>query len=51
MDTQVQKLQAAGCEKIFEEKKSGASKSERHELKTALAYMREGDQFVVTRLD
>ncbi|MGL4396279.1 MAG: recombinase family protein [Hyphomicrobium sp.] len=36
---------------MFEEKKSGATKSARQELETALTFIREGDQFVVTRLD
>jgi DNA invertase Pin-like site-specific DNA recombinase len=38
------------CDKIFQEKKSGAS-SKRQRLKTCLEYVREGDTLVVTRLD
>lgn len=38
------------CDKIFQEKKSGLDTA-RHELKNALDYVREGDIFVVTRLD
>lgn len=43
-------LQAAGCERIFEEKMGGA-KRERPELASALNYMRSGDTLVVWRLD
>lgn len=45
------KLKAAGCDKIFEEKKSGASRRERAALAQALTFVREGDQLVITRLD
>ncbi len=48
LDVQLDKLSA--CQKIFQEKKSGAS-SARPELKTCLEYVREGDTLVVTRLD
>lgn len=44
-------LTEAGCEKIFAEKKSGTSTNGRDELERALDYVREGDVFVVTRLD
>ena len=40
-----------GCEKIFTEKKSGASKQGRLKLNESLAFIREGDELVVTRLD
>ena len=43
-------LAAAGCDKIFEEKASGAQR-ERPQLKAALDYMREGDTLVVWKLD
>lgn len=43
-------LQAAGCERIFEETASGA-KRERPELQAALAFMRAGDSLVVWKLD
>ena len=48
---QIEKLKAAGCDKIFQEKKSGRSGVERQQLTNALSFMREGDQFIVTRLD
>jgi DNA invertase Pin-like site-specific DNA recombinase len=48
LDVQLDKLK--GCEKIFQEKKSGAS-GHRPRLKACLEYVREGDTLVVTRLD
>lgn len=45
------KLDHHGCDKIFEEKKSGASRDQGEALAQALTFIREGDQFVVTRLD
>lgn len=42
-------LQAAGCKKIFQEQVS--SISTRAELQAALYFVREGDVFVVTKLD
>ena len=48
LDVQLDKL--AGCEKVFQEKKSGAS-PQRPRLKACLEYVREGDALVVTRLD
>lgn len=51
LDVQREQLVAAGCEKIFEEKVSGASVEGRDELSRALDYVREGDVFVVARLD
>ena len=43
-------LAAAGCEKVFTEKASGAQR-DRPELAAAVAYMREGDTLVVWKLD
>ena len=48
LDVQLGKLK--DCQKIFQEKKSGAS-DQRAALKTCLEYVREGDTLVVTRLD
>jgi len=48
LDVQLDKL--TGCDKVFQEKKSGAS-SQRPRLKACLEYVREGDTLVVTRLD
>jgi DNA invertase Pin-like site-specific DNA recombinase len=44
-------LRAAGCTTIRSEKKSGASRAARPELETLLAFLREGDTLVVTRID
>lgn len=47
---QMDALEAAGCEKIFTEKASGA-KRDRPELAAALDYARKGDTLVVWKLD
>jgi DNA invertase Pin-like site-specific DNA recombinase len=49
--TQLDKLQAAGCEKVFHEKQSGKSADDRAQLQAALEFAREGDIFVITKLD
>ena len=43
-------LEAAGCERVFVEKASGAQR-DRPELKAAIDYMRHGDTLVVWKLD
>lgn len=50
LDLQRDALDKAGCERIFEDRKSGA-KVDRPGLVAALEYARSGDQFVVWRLD
>ena len=47
---QLDALKAAGCEKVFTEKASGAQR-DRPELAAALSYMRSGDSLVVWKLD
>jgi len=47
---QLEKLEAAGCEKIFKEKRSGVDAG-RPELKRCLDYLREGDTLLVTKID
>ena len=47
---QVAELTAAGCEKVFSETASGA-KTDRTQLKKAIASLAAGDVLVVTRLD
>jgi len=51
IETQIEQLEGAGCDKIFTEQKSGKQAENRKELKAALEFCREGDTFVVTRLD
>jgi DNA invertase Pin-like site-specific DNA recombinase len=47
---QLDALKAVGCDRIFEEKASGAQR-DRPELKAALEYMRDDDVLVVWKLD
>ncbi|MBL1265836.1 recombinase family protein [Methylomicrobium sp. RS1] len=49
-DLQLDALKAAGCEKLFVEKASGAQR-DRPELLAALDYLRAGDSLVVWKLD
>ena len=46
---QLDALKAAGCERTYEERASGAQR-DRPELKAALGYMRDGDTLVVWKL-
>ena len=47
---QIDALEKAGCEKIFQEKASGAQR-DRPKLKAAIEYLRPGDVLVVWKLD
>lgn len=51
LDTQIEKLTAFGCEKVFQEKRSGASRDKRDAVNSALEFCREGDVLVITKLD
>lgn len=51
LDIQIAALEEAGCEKIFAEKRSGTSTSDRAALADALDWCRDGDTLMVTRLD
>ncbi len=51
LEAQIELLKKAGCEKIFQEKKSGTKRTDRTKLENALDFVREGDTFLVTRLD
>ena len=46
-----ERLQAAGCTKIFAEKLSGKSTNGRHELAKAFKALRPGDVLMITKLD
>jgi DNA invertase Pin-like site-specific DNA recombinase len=50
LEAQLAALQAAGAEKVFQEKASAAT-AERRELKRMLATVNAGDVVLVTRLD
>lgn len=50
-DTQVERLKAAGCEIVRQEKVSGKSREGRTELQTILDFVRPGDTLVVVKLD
>ena len=50
LDVQLDQLQQAGAEKVFQEKASGVD-SGRPELTAMLDFVREGDAVVVTKLD
>lgn len=49
-ELQLDALRRADCERVFEEKASGAQR-DRPELKAALDYLREGDTLIVWKLD
>ena len=51
LDSQLIALKEYGCEKIFQEKKSGTKREGREVLEECLEYVREGDELVVTRID
>lgn len=48
-DSQIAELEKIGCQKIFKEQVSSVGK--RNELDAALDFVRDGDVFVVTKLD
>jgi resolvase-like protein len=50
LTSQCHRLSAAGCEKLFEEKISGATRN-RPKLEKLLEHLRKDDVLVVTRLD
>jgi DNA invertase Pin-like site-specific DNA recombinase len=51
LDNQINQLEAAGCEKIFSEKRSGKKGSEREQFELMKEFIREGDVVFVTKLD
>ncbi|MDC8107126.1 recombinase family protein [Chryseobacterium sp. B21-037] len=50
LDLQIEALEKAGCEKIYQEKISGSTKN-RPELDKMIEHFREGDELYVWRLD
>ncbi|TYV00766.1 recombinase family protein [Listeria monocytogenes] len=51
LDRQIESFKNHGAEKIFVEKKSGADMIHREEFNKALAFVREGDFFMVEAID
>lgn len=51
LDVQQEQLAAAGCEKIFAEKRSGCTTEGRDALADAIDFVRDGDVLAITRLD
>lgn len=51
LTVQNESLAAAGCERVFSEKKSGRRANDRVALAEAMDFAREGDTLLVTRLD
>lgn len=49
LEAQIKELEKVGCEKIYQEQVS--SVAVREQLNAALGFLREGDMFVVTKLD
>ena len=45
--SQIEALEKAGCEKIFQEKKSGTKSYNRADLQNALDFVRNGDTLIV----
>ena len=50
LQLQREELRGAGCERVFEEKQSGARR-DRPELRLLMEHLRSGDVLIVTRLD
>jgi DNA invertase Pin-like site-specific DNA recombinase len=50
-ELQVERLRAAGCERVYAEKASGKSTNGRHELTKAIRALQPGDTLVTIRLD
>lgn len=51
LNTQLTRLKAEGCQVVRFEKVSGGSREGRAELETVIAFLREGDELIVSRLD
>ena len=51
LQAQLEALRKFGCERVFQEKRSGTKTYNRPELQNALDFVRNGDTLIVTRLD
>ena len=51
LEVQLEQLKAAGCDRVFSEKRSGREADNRPELQRCLEYVREGDVLVICKLD
>lgn len=51
LEAQIRDLQAAGCDRIFDEQVSSVDLAHRDKLAEAIDFAREGDTLVVTKLD
>lgn len=51
LEAQVKELNAAGCERLYQEQLSSVKVDKRQQLDAALDYAREGDVFVITKID
>lgn len=51
LDIQESALRDAGCDIIFSETRTGTTQAGREELRRALEYVRDGDVFLVSRID
>lgn len=51
LEAQVRDLKSAGCTKLYEEQVSSVDVAQRDRFREALAYLREGDTLIVTKLD
>ncbi|WP_088869677.1 recombinase family protein [Aeromonas veronii] len=51
LDVQLEKLHEAGAEKVYQEKVSGKSTTNRAQLQAMLEFVREGDTVMITKLD
>ena len=49
--TQTERVNGAGCERLFSEKQSGTTTKGRTALTECIEYMREGDTLVITKID
>ena len=51
LQSQIDQLEKAGCDKIFKDQASGQTARDRTDLGKLLGYVRKGDIVVVTQLD